>query len=70
MFLRTITPEIKGNPNNIISGKWKQEEIFDRVVKGKPVGQTYGLGAPWTNDNHKKFNRKNICGGEFTCTFF
>ena len=68
MFLRTITPDIKGNPNNIISGKWKQEEIFDRVVKGRPVGQTYGLGAPWTNDNHKKFNRKKICGGR--CLYF
>ena len=67
MFLRTITTEIKSNPNNIISGKWKQDEIFERVEKGKPVGQTYGLGAPWTNDNHKKFNRKKICGGMYRC---
>jgi hypothetical protein len=24
--------------------------------------QMYGLGAPWTNDNHPKFNRGHVCG--------
>ena len=53
--------------NNIISKPWVQSDIFEKAMKGKPVGQTYGLGAPWVNDNHKKFNRGKICGGNSPC---
>ena len=27
----------------------------------------YGLGAPWTNDNHKHFKRGKICGEGSPC---
>ena len=27
----------------------------------------YGLGAPWTNDNHKHFKRGAICGEGSPC---
>ncbi len=39
----------------------KPEEKFDRISLGHPAAQTYGLGAPWTNDNHKKFHRGKVC---------
>ena len=56
-----------GMDNNLISKPWKQEDIFAKVQKGQPAGQTYGLGAPWVNDNHKKFNRGKICGENSPC---
>ena len=34
---------------------------------GHPVAQLYGLGAPWQNDQHKKFNRTYICGVGSPC---
>jgi len=67
IFLRPLTPKIKGEVNLLHSKRIKEDEIFDRVQKGKPVAQTYGLGAPWTNDNHKKFNRGKICGEGSPC---
>ena len=38
-----------------------------RVIEGHPTGQTYGLGAPWTNDNHHLFNRGKVCGEGSPC---
>lgn len=71
ILLRPITPMIKGNNNNLFNtkGEFKvtPDEIIELVSKGSPAAQTYGLGAPWTNDNHKKFNRGKICGEGSPC---
>lgn len=67
IFTRPLTTKIKGNDNNIIDRTATPEEIVDRVKPGHPASQTYGLGAPWTNDNHKKFNRGQICGEGSPC---
>ena len=41
--------------------------IWRLNLLGSPVGQQYPLGAPWTNDNHKDFNRGKICGEGSLC---
>ncbi len=61
VFLRPLTPQIKGDISLLFDKGIKEEELFDTISLGHPVSQTYGLGAPWTNDNHKKFNRGKIC---------
>jgi hypothetical protein len=62
ILIRPITTQVKGNINNLFNTqgeyKVKPEEVFDVVGQGHPLAQTYGLGAPWTNDNHQKFNRE------------
>jgi peptidyl serine alpha-galactosyltransferase len=67
IFLRPLTTQMSGQANTIVSGPVKPSEVFDKVSKGKPVAQQYGLGAPWVNDNHKKFNRTRICGAGSPC---
>jgi len=37
-------------------------QLFDRAALGKPAGQRYGIGAPWTRVNNPEFNRTQICG--------
>jgi hypothetical protein len=61
IFLRPITPYIASKPY-LINKRIPKVEIVERIVEGHPVAQTYGLGAPWTNDNHKHFKRGRICG--------
>eukprot|EP01035_Chromulina_nebulosa_P018906 gene18906-24709_t len=39
----------------------------DRVRRGSPVAEVYGLEAPWANDHHKNFNRTSICGVDSPC---
>jgi peptidyl serine alpha-galactosyltransferase len=67
ILVRPITTKMAGQQNNIVSKPVVESEIFDRVKKGYAAGQTYGLGAPWVNDNHKKFNRGRICGEGSPC---
>ena len=67
IFLRPITPQVKGNPAIIYDKRYDESEIPDRISLGNPVAQMYGLGAPWTNDNHKKFNRTMVCGKDSNC---
>ncbi len=67
VFVRPITTQIRGNDNNLYAKSVLQSEIPDKIGKGFPVAQTYGLGAPWANDNHKKFNRGKICGEGSPC---
>jgi hypothetical protein len=66
VFLRPLTTRVRGEPN-LLTSKAGADFVFDKVVEGHPVGQTYGLGAPWTNDNHAKFNRHRICGEGSPC---
>lgn len=67
IFLRPITTQIRGQINNIHSRKIDKDTILEKISKGNPVGQLYGLGAPWANDNHPKFNRGKICGEGSPC---
>jgi peptidyl serine alpha-galactosyltransferase len=67
IFLRPITTKIKGQPSNLVSKGIKDEDLVDRISLGHPVAQMYGLGAPWTNDTHLKFNRTKICGVGSPC---
>lgn len=66
VLIRPITPFIKANPH-IVNKRIPREEIMERIDAGFPVAQTYGLGAPWTNDNHKHFKRGKICGEGSPC---
>jgi len=75
LFVRPLTARVSGDPTKMYnkqnyvdkkSGKTLQE-MQEFVVTGKPVAQMYGLGAPWTDDNHKKFNRKAICDAGSAC---
>ena len=69
IFVRPLTKQMRGQPNNVYNKHlYKTEaDILDKVSLGHPVAQLYGLGAPWTNDNHKKFNRTYICGADSPC---
>ena len=69
IFLRPITTQVKGVESNLFSKPWLKDEVenWGKVSKGKPVAQTYGLGAPWVNDKHPKFGRKRICGADSPC---
>jgi hypothetical protein len=67
IFLRPLTTKIADQPASIFAKRVDKKEIVDKVKKGHPAAQLYGLGAPWTNDNHKKFNRTYICGEDSPC---
>ena len=69
IFLRPMTSQIRNNPSNIYMHRFNpdKEEVPERVKHGVPVGQLYGLGAPWTNDHHRHFNRTEICGLNSPC---
>lgn len=68
IFLRPLTAQVRGMENNLYDKKHnKPEDVPERVIEGHPVAQLYGLGAPWTNDGHKKFNRGKICGENSPC---
>lgn len=66
ILVRPLTSKIRGTPT-LQNKKLKPEDLIIKVDKGFPAAQTYGLGAPWTNDNHKKFNRGRICGEGSPC---
>ena len=61
IFLRPITSQIRGNQNNLHRKKYAPASLQEYVSLGRPVAQEYGLGAPWTNDQHLKFNRSAVC---------
>jgi len=72
IFVRPITSKVRGLKDNLyfetrLHRDGNEKEVTEFVTKGFPVAQTYGLGAPWTNDNHKKFNRGKICGEGSPC---
>ena len=67
IFLRPLTANVKGADNNIFNKHLPPSEIVQKAVKGHPVAQLYGLGAPWTNDQHLKFNRTHVCGENSLC---
>lgn len=67
IFLRPLVTQVKGMDNNLFPKSVLREEVMDRISKGHPVGQLYGLGAPWTNDHHKHFDRSKICDPGSPC---
>jgi hypothetical protein len=69
IFLRPMSPKVRGNPSNLFlhSFDQKKDVVPEKVQKGQPVAQLYGLGAPWTDDKHRHFNRSEICGQNSPC---
>jgi hypothetical protein len=69
IILRPLTLDFKNDPLKLYMPGFDptSEVIPDRIGKGHPAAQLYGLGAPWTYDNHKHFNRKAICGEGSPC---
>ena len=67
IFLRPLTAKMAGQANTIVSGSVSTSEVFDRIKAGHPAAQHYGLGGPWVDDTHKKFNRTYICGEKSPC---
>jgi len=69
IFLRPLSFEVKDNKANIYMKDIDPNgpEIPERYTHGHPVAQLYGLGAPWTNDRGRNFNRTNICGSGSPC---
>ena len=67
IFVRPLTTAMRGQPNNLHGQYIQPEEIMEKVGPGTPVAQMYGLGAPWTKDDHPKFNRLRICGANSPC---
>jgi len=69
IFLRPITSQVKSNPANIYLKSFNSDsdQVPTKVQRGLPVAQLYGLGAPWTKDKHKDFNRSYVCGAGSPC---
>ena len=70
IFLRPITRRIANESSTLLvqdrrrksnNNNQKDDFMIDYVDKGKPAAQLYGLGAPWTDDHHRHFNRSYIC---------
>lgn len=67
ILLRPLTTQVRGASNNLFPKYVTEKDIFERVSKGHPVGQVYGLGAPWTDDHHRHFSRNKICDPGSPC---
>ena len=67
IFIRPLTTRVRGQPNNLYDKNLNEEDIVEFISLGNPVAQMYGLGAPWANDNHLKFNRTKVCGEGSPC---
>lgn len=67
IFLRPLTTKVKGQAANIFPSYVTNADVFERVGKGRAVGQLYGLGAPWTREVHRHFNKTGICDPGSPC---
>jgi peptidyl serine alpha-galactosyltransferase len=69
VFIRPLTTRILHEQNLLFSPLVTSNDLFDKVRKGQPVAQHYGLGANWAiNSNQKKsLNRTKICGENSPC---
>eukprot|EP00981_Chlorochromonas_danica_P012000 scaffold4368_cov180-Ochromonas_danica.AAC.13 len=65
VFLRPITRQIASKPYLI--DKPLLGEVMENITIGRPVGQLYGLGAPWAKESHRYFNKYRICGEDSPC---
>lgn len=66
ILMRPITGEVRGMDNLKYTGL-REDQLFDRVIRGKPIAAVYGLGAPWTRENHRHFNKYEICESDSPC---
>lgn len=60
ILLRPITTQVQ-RLEGILYNRRAHPDLPVKIERGHPVGQMYGLGAPWANDHHPDFNRSNIC---------
>ena len=70
VFVRPLSRRIEGRSDMTVHNPYPRKlpaQTFEYIDKGRPVAQLYGLGAPWTNDAHKKFGRTRICGEGSPC---
>ena len=60
LFLRHLTVRIKDHPANIYPMGFEtlREHIPEYVTEGYPVGQLYGIGAPWTQEKWHDTSRR------------
>ena len=61
MFVRPLTTKVRGEPNILYDKRVTASELIRRVAPGKAVAQEYGIGAPWTDDSRRDFNRTKVC---------
>lgn len=69
ILLRPLTAKLANEPQNLYlkSHAKEKDEIPQYIGRGHPAAQLYGLGAPWTNDKSKEFNRTEACGVGSPC---
>lgn len=67
VLIRPITTQVRGLNSILHDRRLKPGDLQTVIERGHPVGQLYGLGAPWADDNHPKFNRTRICGEGSPC---
>jgi hypothetical protein len=69
LFMRPLTARLANEPANIFLKSFNpgSDKVPLYASKGNAVAQLYGLGAPWTNDRSKSFNRTEICGVHSPC---
>jgi hypothetical protein len=69
ILLRPITLELANNPSVLYIDDFdpKKENVPKYIGKHHPAAQIYGLGAPWTLEDRKHFNRTAVCGVGSPC---
>lgn len=70
ILLRPFTLNLANNSLNIFMKGYdlSKENLPEKISRGHPTAQLYGLGAPWAaKKGHKHFNRKEICGEGSPC---
>ena len=63
LFLRPLSATVGLPFETVVSKPVAYTDLPTKVVRGRPVGQQYGLGAHWL-----RFNRTYICGAGSPCT--
>jgi hypothetical protein len=69
IFLRPLETKVAGMENNIFLPGFQPavESVPEKVCRGSPVAQIYGLGAPWASSRNHHFNREEVCGAGSPC---
>ena len=67
IFVRPLTTGVRTLSNKLYSKKLKEKDLMEKITLGQPAAQMYGLGCPWCNDTHIRFNRLRICGEGSPC---
>ena len=69
IFLRPLVTKVAGHPSNIFQAGFNfgTNTVPIKVAAGVAVAQKYGLGAPWTNQDNRNFNKYAICGDGSPC---